>query len=201
VFLKAYSSDFGNLPFSIVLVNEDNQEVSTVKAKGERMPDIGTITGDKLKESMRTIIAFEQGNGQLVRAKLVATHKKSTLSVAQWLLPVEQELSDNAQLSDISDWTQEEIPTEIGLQAYPNPFNPTTTVQLALPSASAVTVQVYDVTGRLVSELFSGEKQAGVHEFGFNASKLSSGTYFVRLQYQSANGSPQFVSKAITLIK
>lgn len=201
LFLSAYSSDEGRLPFNLVLLDENDTEVASVQARGENMKAFFEIGGDKLRQTQKTIAAFSAGSGEKVR---LAVKKQSTLAeiqVAELFIPELQEVSASAQLSDISDWTQQELPTEIGLQAYPNPFNPTTTVQLALPSASAVTVQVYDVTGRLVSELFSGEKQAGVHEFGFNASKLSSGTYFVRLQYQSANGSPQFVSKAITLIK
>ena len=55
--------------------------------------------------------------------------------------------------------------------------------------------------GRLVSQLFKGEKQAGVHEFTFNASNLASGNYFIRLQYTNAKGAVQLQTKAITLIK
>ena len=65
---------------------------------------------------------------------------------------------------------------------YPNPFNPITTFRFGLPSASDVSLVVYDVTGRQVAALLNGFKQAGTYSIAFNAENLSSGVYFARFQ-------------------
>jgi hypothetical protein len=75
------------------------------------------------------------------------------------------------------------VPTRFVLeQNYPNPFNPSTTIKYELTKSSHITLRVYDILGRLVSELVNERKNAGVHEVKFAASGLSSGVYFYRLQ-------------------
>ncbi len=75
------------------------------------------------------------------------------------------------------------VPTKFALhQNYPNPFNPTTVIRYELPSNSMVKLQVFDVLGRVVATVVNEHKEAGIYEAVFNASSLSSGTYFYRLQ-------------------
>jgi hypothetical protein len=77
----------------------------------------------------------------------------------------------------------EEVPSEIALEAaYPNPFNPTTTIGFALPEASEVRLVVYDVLGREVARLVDGRVEAGRHRMRFEAGSLPSGTYLYRLE-------------------
>ena len=66
-------------------------------------------------------------------------------------------------------------------QNYPNPFNPSTTISYQLPMQEYVTIKVYDVLGNEVETLFAGQAPAGVREVNFNASGLSSGIYFYRI--------------------
>jgi hypothetical protein len=66
-------------------------------------------------------------------------------------------------------------------QNYPNPFNATTRISFDLPRATRVSVQVYDVQGRLVRELAAEELAAGRHSLVFDASGLSSGLYLYRV--------------------
>ncbi len=74
-----------------------------------------------------------------------------------------------------------EIPTDFGLlPAQPNPFNSSTTVTVALPSSSNLTVTVYNTLGQEVAQLANGPTAAGTHAFTFDASDLSSGIYFVQ---------------------
>jgi len=75
------------------------------------------------------------------------------------------------------------LPTVFSLdQNYPNPFNPSTTISYALPKEARVKLTVFDVLGREVETLVNETKSAGVYQAVFNSSRLSSGTYFYRLQ-------------------
>jgi hypothetical protein len=65
---------------------------------------------------------------------------------------------------------------------YPNPFNPSTTIQYSLPTAVYVRLAVYDMLGREVAVLADGRQSAGQHEVCFNARGLAGGTYFYRLE-------------------
>ena len=67
-------------------------------------------------------------------------------------------------------------------QNYPNPFNPTTKISYAIPKKSFVTIKIFDVLGKEVFQLVNQEKSAGKYEAGFDASALSSGVYFYRIQ-------------------
>ena len=79
--------------------------------------------------------------------------------------------------------SNEEIPTVFALeQNYPNPFNPSTAIRFALPSASHVTLTVFNTLGQMVRELVNEERQAGYHEVSFDASDLTSGMYFYRMR-------------------
>ncbi len=76
-----------------------------------------------------------------------------------------------------------EIPTESMLFAnYPNPFNGETVIRYQLHSSDNVSLKVYDVLGREVSNVVSEEQQAGNHSVIFNASNLASGIYFYHLK-------------------
>jgi len=73
---------------------------------------------------------------------------------------------------------------------YPNPFNPTTTIPLALPEAGMVKLVLYDISGRMVKEIYTGELDAGYHDFNFHIGNLASGIYIYRVKvndYQKAH--------------
>jgi hypothetical protein len=65
--------------------------------------------------------------------------------------------------------------------AVPNPFNPTTSIRYHLDIETRVTVEVYDVTGRLVARLVDAVQDAGDHAVEWNATGKASGAYFYRL--------------------
>jgi Secretion system C-terminal sorting domain len=73
------------------------------------------------------------------------------------------------------------VPTHYAMsQAYPNPFNAMTTVTIALPDASNLTVTVFNTLGQQVAELVNGRANAGTQTLTFDASDLSSGIYFIQ---------------------
>lgn len=79
---------------------------------------------------------------------------------------------------------------------YPNPFNPVTQIQYDVLRRSNVTIQVFDITGRLVETLARGEQPAGTYTVVWDASRYSSGMYLVRMHTDAG-----VATRKITLIK
>jgi hypothetical protein len=67
-------------------------------------------------------------------------------------------------------------------QNFPNPFNPTTTIQYQLPKSARVTLKVYDILGSEVTTLVNEEQEAGYKEVKYNGVGYASGMYIYRLQ-------------------
>jgi subtilisin family serine protease len=68
------------------------------------------------------------------------------------------------------------------LQNYPNPFNPTTSIRFSIPERNRVSLKIYDLLGRQVTELMNEEVVAGKYQVEWNAAGMATGTYFYRLQ-------------------
>ena len=86
-------------------------------------------------------------------------------------------------------------------QNYPNPFNPSTTIRFALTTSAKVNIKLYNTLGQEVATILNGELNAGIHETIFNASNLSSGVYFYRLEVHGADGSNFVSTKRMLLMK
>jgi len=67
------------------------------------------------------------------------------------------------------------------LQNYPNPFNPSTSISYALPKDGFVNLKMYDVLGREIKTLISEFKKANIYTVDFNASDLSTGVYYYKI--------------------
>jgi lysophospholipase L1-like esterase len=89
-----------------------------------------------------------------------------------------ENLCDLTGTENISD-----IPDRYGLeQNFPNPFNPTTTINYYLAKKSQVKLRVFDILGKVVATLFEGTKSNGSYEINFDGNHLSSGVYYYRLE-------------------
>jgi len=73
-------------------------------------------------------------------------------------------------------------------QNYPNPFNAATVISYALPEASHVTVDIYDILGHRVAKLFDGEQGQGNHKLVWNALDRNSGVFLYRVTANGATG-------------
>jgi hypothetical protein len=104
-------------------------------------------------------------------------------------------LKMNLSVSSISG--NPDVPGKFSLsQNYPNPFNPTTKIEYGIPKSGLVTIRIFDVLGRAVSTLVNEHKNPGYYSIDFNASDLSSGVYYYKLE----SGSFTDV-KRLTIIK
>ena len=75
------------------------------------------------------------------------------------------------------------IPTVFGLNdAYPNPFNPTTSVELAMPQDGFVSVKVYNLMGQVVATLHEGNLTANSYSFTWDAADVASGMYLLQAE-------------------
>ncbi len=86
-------------------------------------------------------------------------------------------------ISEVKRKSFSEVPSKFELkQNYPNPFNPSTTIEFNVPRKSFVTLGVYNSLGQKVKTLLEKELNGGNHAVEFDASSLSSGVYFYRLE-------------------
>jgi|GEM_PF-4611945 hypothetical protein len=74
-------------------------------------------------------------------------------------------------------------------QAYPNPFNPSTTIRFSLQYSSFTTLDVFNIMGERVTTLVSENLSAGSHQAVWNAEGYSSGVYFYHLSARTISGS------------
>jgi hypothetical protein len=73
-------------------------------------------------------------------------------------------------------------PTKFALHsAYPNPFNPSTTITFDIPEDSYLSLSVYNSIGQKVADLVEGNMEVGRHQIQFDGSNLSSGIYFIKM--------------------
>lgn len=126
----------------------------------------------------------------------IAPNEKQTIVAAQMVargVNYKNSVTLLKQLSDVaSDYyflhvigiqkIGEVVPVKYKLyQNYPNPFNPSTVIKFDIPKSDFVTIDIYDITGKLVSSLMNEYKTSGTYEIKFDAAGLASGVYFCRM--------------------
>jgi hypothetical protein len=84
---------------------------------------------------------------------------------------------------------------------YPNPFNPSTTINFVLPEQSNVTLTVINILGQTVFEQRKNNTAAGDYSYNFDASKLSSGVYIYSLKATGVSGKNFAQFKKMMLLK
>lgn len=113
----------------------------------------------------------------------------------QWL----KFLIEGDSLASTTEPTSSQIPRKYVLeQNYPNPFALSTTIRFGVPKKSFVALKIYNLLGQEVAVLAEKEYSYGVHSVTFDASLLSSGLYFYRIE---AKDTGVVLTKKMTLIK
>ena len=89
---------------------------------------------------------------------------------------------------DYIDLSINELPNTYSLlPAYPNPFNPVTNIGYTIPRDSFVKILVYDISGRIVSELVNKQQSPGEYFIDWDASQFASGMYLVQMSLPGYN--------------
>ena len=74
------------------------------------------------------------------------------------------------------------LPTEYILyNVYPNPFNPITVFNYAVPEQGQIVISLYNMLGREIVKLYTGNQVPGYYSIRWDASKYSSGVYFIKM--------------------
>jgi len=192
VFTITNTTYYNGVPFTTIIAN--HTETVSVDAYGPMTMPGGTVlqalrvrrddryTSPSPPFYVRTIsYSFMTKSGAVV--EVVAS---DTSSPNSGTIQTDGVTWSSTNISGVED--ENGIPAQYSLsQNYPNPFNPVTIIKYSIPAVetqnfASVQLKVYDVLGNEVATLVNEEKPAGSYEVKFNASQLSSGIYFYKLQ-------------------
>ena len=79
---------------------------------------------------------------------------------------------------------------------YPNPFNPVLNIDFDINQAGFVKIIIVDITGSIIKTVYEGYESAGQHYLSWDSGQLSSGTYFVTLEFENSS-----LTKKVVLLK
>ena len=99
------------------------------------------------------------------------------------ILSISEEIANSSVMINNVTFSDGNLPSVYKIyNAYPNPFNPSTSFEMRLFESSDVTVKIYNLTGQLVDVIAEGNFTADTHTFTWNAENLASGVYFISTQ-------------------
>ena len=192
--LKDYSYNListGNvLPAPVVLTPGEANETDY---EGTWLKITGTVTDTWSAGGGQNVLVGDGSDTCVVRIWETTGVNVTPLTVGtEWsFLGVESQYNNTFQLlvaydADIMSTSDIDVidtkPSKFALNpAYPNPFNPSTTLSWHLDASSQVMLRVMDVRGREVARLAEGNSDPGQFTMSWDASQLSSGVYFIQL--------------------
>ncbi|MBS57402.1 MAG: hypothetical protein CL735_01405 [Chloroflexi bacterium] len=149
------------------------------------------VDGDKYGE---VILAYQGVTDSVMVAGSYSKKHRTFIRVLEWTGP-----STDLSVKDIVLITPEDYKLS---QNFPNPFNPTTSIEYTLPIANQISITIYNIMGQEVANILPlQDKPAGTHRVTWNGldrlgNKVASGTYFYTMRYGN------FVkTKQMTLMK
>lgn len=146
-------------------------------------------------------VGFVAGNGTTNEAKNYSFTDRGLASGSYSYRLKQIDFNGNYTYYNLSSEVVIGLPEKFELaQNYPNPFNPSTKIGFALPLDGNVVLSVFDNSGRLVSKISEGFRTAGYYTMDFNASNLSSGVYFYKLEF-NGSGSEFTKTMKMTVLK
>ena len=192
--------------------DEDVIEITTVDLQGTLSENVSVFANVDTPGVIRVAAATTEalaGSGLLLKLKgIVLSEATTSLTFTRFMFnegdPVAATLDGNLSVKAASGVASEDegrLPEEFQLRgAYPNPFNPSTTIRFDLPEASEVGVVVIDLLGHQVLSVPSRQMAAGANQtLRIDASSLASGTYVYRVMVRGSQAST--ATGTMTLLK
>ncbi len=183
-----YSGSFDSpLPVELSSFNAKTIENSKVKLNWKTQTEIDNYGFDiercvSGKESQWTKVGFIEGHGNSNSPKEYSFLDGNPTGGSKYLYRLKQ-VDNDGRFEYSAEVEVDVLPSQYSLsQNYPNPFNPTTKINFSLPEKSSVRIVLYNSIGEEVSEILNSEYEPGVYNVDLNASALSSGVYFYRIQ-------------------
>jgi photosystem II stability/assembly factor-like uncharacterized protein len=181
---SVYDIGSANVTYGTMTWNETpNGQIISMLVRTDTLPDMSTamdwdtcppvVNGQDIS-GLASVDDYEQYIQY--RAQLVTTRSDVT--------PVLHDVSIEYELVGVDEGLGSDLPlaTHQLLQNRPNPFSGRTVISYSLPSAAHVTLDVYDLSGRLVETLINETKGPGIHSASWNANGRAAGLYFYRLR-------------------
>ncbi|MBS1492023.1 MAG: T9SS type A sorting domain-containing protein [Bacteroidetes bacterium] len=159
---------------------------NTVKLNWSTISEINNSGFDIERKSVTsdwTKVSNVNGNGTSNNVHTY-TYDDRNLTTGKYNYRLKQiDFNGNYKYYQLTNEVEVGIPNKYDLsQNYPNPFNPSTTINYELPKSNFVSLKIYDMMGREVANLVNQTQDAGFYSIKFDASKLSSGIYFYKIQ-------------------
>jgi len=163
---------------------------------------VRTVTGEFIVEELFTVELTDYIGQEEVYLRFRVVSDDDVEMLGWYLDDIEFYVNSTPPTTSIDPF-ENSLPDEYKLmENYPNPFNPITTIQFnVLETKSIVSLQIYDVTGRLVESLVNERLEPGTHSVIWDASEYTSGAYFYKIEVRS-DGVLRFSgSRKMVLIK
>lgn len=159
LFMGAVQENYGMDEAIVQVVNSDTDIL---------LFNTNLYQGKSLPAYIISLISEKVEGGVIDEATITASYNR-IMALKDTRIPTSNEV----------DYEPEELPDQVNIANYPNPFNPSTTIMVSLDRASQVQVQVFNSIGQRVQTLAQTQLSSGVHNFTFNGRNLSSGMYLV----------------------
>jgi ketosteroid isomerase-like protein len=181
--------------------NISNQKVLLVWETATEMNNSG-FTIQRGKEPYKlNDIAFIPGKGTTTSKSFYSYLDQTFLIGRNYYRLKQVDLDGSVNYSNIVTVDLGSIENFVLEQNYPNPFNPSTTIRFGLPKSAKVIIKLHNSIGQEVATLLENDYESGIYETSIDASNLSSGVYFYKLQAIGADGSKFNSTKRMILLK
>ena len=154
---------------------DDAEKVTFESPKGSRAE----------RAELLSLVSYYASHKDLASAERIITALQETHKDEYLEFDIQAALNADLEFAVQLSKASVEMPESIVLVNYPNPFNPSTTIQFHLTESDVVTLQIFDILGRLVHTLVDEEVVAGLHSLQWNGKNsagadVSAGLYFAR---------------------
>jgi beta-N-acetylhexosaminidase len=129
------------------------------------------LSGKSLVDSVVGIVMNKISEGKITEQRINESYNRIILK--------------KQQLTNVNQNNSEFLPDEFELVNYPNPFNAQTNIVVRIPVDGNLSIKIFNIVGEEVAEIMNDFTSAGTYKFSFNADKLSSGIYFIRMKMQN----------------